>query len=125
MSSINTNVYYSPSLDIIKPSENVLDLGITVHINILCKKCTDLSGWILRTFTSRDSTTLMTLFNALILSRFDYCSQLWSPHLIRHINQIEKIKRSFTQFITGMRDCSYSDRLSLLRLYSLQRRRER
>ena len=47
MSSINTNVYYySPSLDIIKPSENVLDLGITmsrncsldVHINIICKK---------------------------------------------------------------------------------------
>ena len=80
MSSINTNVYYSPSLDIINPSENVHDLGITmsrncsfdVHINILCKKCTDLSGWILRTFTSRDSTTLMTLFNALILSILDY-----------------------------------------------------
>ena len=82
MSSINTNVYYSPSLDIINPSENVLDLGITmsrncsfdVHINILCKKCSDLSVWILRTFTSRDGTTLMTLFNALILSRLDYCS---------------------------------------------------
>ena len=60
MSSINTNVYYSPRLDIINPSENDLDLGITmsrncsfdVHINILCKKCTDLSGWILRTFAS-------------------------------------------------------------------------
>ena len=75
MSSINTNVYYSPSLDIINPSENVLDLGITmsrncssdVHINIICKKCTDLSLCILRTFTSHDSITLMTLFNALIL----------------------------------------------------------
>ena len=67
----------------------------------------------------------MTLFNALILSRLDYCSQLWSPHLIRHIIQIEKVQRSFTKFITGMRDCSYSGRLSLLRLYSLQRRRER
>ena len=75
-SSINTNVYYSPSLGIINPSENVLELGITmsrnysfdVHINILYKKCTDLSRWILRTFTSRDSITLMTLFNALILS---------------------------------------------------------
>ena len=96
-----------------------------VHINIRCKKCTDLSGWILRTFTSRDSTTLMALLNALILSRLDYCSQLWSTHLIRHINRIEKIQRSFTKFITGMRDCSYIDRLSLLRLYSLQRRRER
>ena len=46
MSSINTDVYYSPSLDIINPSENVHDLGITmsrncsldVHIHILCKK---------------------------------------------------------------------------------------
>ena len=132
MSSINTNVYYSPSLDIINPSENVFDLAITmsgncsfdVHINILCKKCTDLSGWIPRTFTSHYSTTLMTLFNALILSRMDYCSQLWSPHLIRHIIQIEKVQRFFTKCITGMRECSYSDRLSLLRLYSLQRRRE-
>ena len=116
---------------IINPSENVLDLGITmsrkcsfdVHINIICKKCTDLSGWILRTFTSRDSTTLMTLFIALILSRLDYCSQLWLPHLIRHIIQIENVQCSFTKCITGMRECFYSDRLSLLRLYSLQRRR--
>ena len=111
----------------------LLDLGITmsrncsfdVHINIICKKCTDLSGWILRTCTSCDSTTLMILFKALILSRLYYCSQLWSPHLIRHIIQIEKVQRSFTKFITGMRDCSYSHRLCLLRLYSLQWRRER
>ena len=34
--------------------------SLDVHINIRCKKCTDLSGWILRTFISRDSTTLMT-----------------------------------------------------------------
>ena len=43
--SIDTNVYYSPSLDIINPSDNVLDLGITmsrncsfdVQIYIICK----------------------------------------------------------------------------------------
>ena len=46
-------------------------------------------------------------------------------HLIRHIIQIEKVQCYFTKCITGMRDCSYSDRLSLLWLYSLQRRRER
>ena len=86
-----------------------------VHIYILCKKCTDLSWWILITFTSCDITTLMTLFKALILSKLDYCSQLWSPHLIRHIIQTEKVQRSFTKFIIGMCDCSYSDILSLLR----------
>ena len=92
-------MYTLVQVNIINPSENVLDLGINmskncsfdVHINILCKECTDLLWWILRTFTSRDSTTLMTLFKALILSRFDYFSQLWSPHLIKHIMQIEKV----------------------------------
>ena len=33
MSSININVYYSPSLDIINLSENVFDLGITMSRN--------------------------------------------------------------------------------------------
>ena len=96
-----------------------------VHINIIYKQCTDLSGWIIRTFTSRHNTTLMTIFKSLILSRLDYCSQLWSPHLIRHIIQIENVQRSFTKIITGMRACSYSDRLSMLRLLFLQRRPER
>ena len=27
--------------------------------------------------------------------------------------QIEKVQHSFTKFITGMRDCAYSDRLSV------------
>ena len=75
LSSVDTDVYYSPSLDSIKPSENVLDLGISMssncslayHINVLCKKCTDLSGWILRSFTSRDSTTMTTLFKQHLL----------------------------------------------------------
>ena len=50
---------------------------------------------------------------------------MWSPHFIKHVVQIEKVQRPFTKFITGMRDCSYRDILSLLKLYSLQRRRER
>ena len=133
LSSVNTNVYYSPNLDIIKPSENFIDLGTSMssncsfayHINVLCKKCTDLSGWILRSFTSCDSTTMMTLFKTLILSILDYCSQLWYPHLTKHIVQIEKVQRSFTKYITGMREYSYIDRISQLKLYSLQRIRER
>ena len=30
LSSVNINVYFSPSLDIINPPENVLDLGINM-----------------------------------------------------------------------------------------------
>ena len=59
---------------------------------------------------------MFTLFKSIVLSRLDYGSQLWSPFLIKHITQLEKIQRSFTKHITGLKS---------LGLYSLQRRRER
>ena len=95
------------------------------HIKNVCKKCTNLSGWILRTFSTRDITTMLTLFKSLVLSRLEYGSQLWPPHLVKHIDQLEKIQRSFTKHITGMQGLDYSDRHVYLKLHSLQRRCER
>ena len=43
---------------------------------------------------------------------------------MKHIDQLEKIQRSFTKHITGMQSLEYSERLVSLKLYSLQRRRE-
>ena len=127
------NVYVNPKMDIIPHSSNVQDLGITmssdctfnVHINSLSKRCKNFIGWILRTFISRDKLTMLTLFKALVLSRLDYGSQLWSPHKICQINQIEKIQRAFTKHIAGMYDLPYTKRLKMLNLNSLHRRRER
>ena len=128
------NVYANPNMEIINPSDNVLDLGIFMssncsfefHIQNLCKKCSNLYGWILRTFPTRDSITMLTLFKSLVLSRLDYGSQLWSTHLVKHIDQLEKIQRSFTtKHLTGMQSLEYSERLVSLKLYSLQRRHER
>ena len=68
---------------------------------------------------------MMTLFKSLVLTRLDYGSQLWSPHLVKHIDQLEKNQISFTKHITGMQSLEYSERLVSLKLYSLQRRRER
>ena len=67
----------------------------------------------------------MTLFKSLVLSRLDYGSQLWSPHLVKHIDQLEKIQRSFTKHITELHGLEYSEQLVSLKLSSLQRRCER
>ena len=104
--SLSCNVYTSSSLDIIDYSRHVLDLGIYVssdcsfefHINNnnnnnnclinitnLNKRTKHLTGWILRTFCSRDKLTMLTLFKALVMSRLDYGSQLWSPYVTKHI----------------------------------------
>ena len=45
------------------------------------------------------------------------------PHEIGLINSIEAVQRSFTKRISGLRDTSYADRLSLLGLQSLEHRR--
>ena len=73
------------------------DCTFNFHISSLSKKCANLSGWILRTFYTRDCIILLTLFKSIVLLRFDYGSQLWSPFLIKHISQLEKIQRSFTK----------------------------
>ena len=133
MTPCGSNVYTNPNMEIISPSRNVLDLGIHMsgdctfnyHISSLSKQCANLSGWILRTFDTRDYITMVTLFKSIVLSRLDYGSQLWSPFLIKHITQLEKIQRSFTKHITGMNDMPYHERLKSLGLYVLQRRRER
>ena len=95
------------------------------HLPYPFKKCANLSGWILRTFNTRDCITMLTLFKSIVLSRLDYGSQLWSLFLIKHITHLEKIQRSFTKHITGINDMPYHERLKSLGLYSLQRRRER
>ena len=67
------NAYVSPNLYVIDNVNNLKDLGIIMssncsfeqHIIELCKRCTGLCGWILRTFSSRESTVMMTLFKSL------------------------------------------------------------
>ena len=59
------------------------------------------------------------------MSRLDYGFQLWSPYLIKHINMVEKVQRSFTRFISGMAGLSYTERLTVLKLYFLSSIEER
>ena len=95
------------SMNIISSSTHVVDLGISMssnctfdlHISNLYRRCSNLAGWILRTFTMRDSHLMLTLFKSLVLSRLDYASQLWSPYLLKHIYLIEKVQRAFTKHI--------------------------
>lgn len=68
---------------------------------------------------------MLTLFNALVRSRLEYCCEIWNPHFYKDINFIESIQRSFTYRINGMKEFNYWQRLKALNLMSLQRRREK
>ena len=71
--------------------------------------------------------TCLEAFNfiALELYSIGIWLPLWNPHLKKDIILLENIQRGFTQYIVKVSHLSYSERLTALNLYSLQRRRER
>ena len=119
--------------NILEPSFCVKDLGIFIdsdlswntHIFKICKKSRQISGWILNTFDTRESLPMITLFNTMVRPILEYCCELWCPHKTKDIVEIEKLQRSFTYKILGMKQYNYWERLEKLKLMSLQRRREK
>ena len=117
----------------IEEKEHIKDLGIQLsndltfskHIDKSVSACNKIVGWALRTFRSRNRHVMLTLWNSLIQSRMDYCSQLWSPSRASEIAKIEDVQRYFSKKIEGMEELSYRERLSKLRMYSQERRRDR
>ena len=101
------------------------DLTFSKHIEVIVENGRRQSGWVLRTFRTRDRACMLTLWKALIRPKLDYCCQLWSPHKIGDIIKLEAVQRTFTSRIRGMEHLNYWERLEELGLYSLQRRRER
>ena len=109
------------------------DLGVIMsntgdfkdHISKVTETFRDLSSWVLRSFKSRSPTLMLQLWKSIVIPHLDYCSQLWDPHSVGAIQQLEELQKSFVRHITGFRHMNYWSALSKLELYSLQRRRER
>ena len=94
------------------------------HINCTTKTGTKLTGWILRTFQTREVACMLTLWKALVLPKLEYCYQLWILYKIGDIVKLEGLQRTFTSRIWGLQHMNYWERLEELKLYSLQKRRE-
>ena len=125
--------YYTEDGTLIQSVTSVRDLGVEMQccasfdkqVNLAIKKGTQIAGWALRVFRSREKFVLLTLFKAMVLPHLEYCSQVWSPVLSGQIQKLEAVLRSFTAKINGLHSLTYWERLKALNIYSLQRRRER
>jgi len=63
------------------------------------------------------------MFKTYIRPLLEYKSQIWSPYLLKDIDKIENVQRSFTKRLPGMNSKSYQQRLRALHLQSLELRR--
>ena len=127
-------MYFTPDMeDVIEERDSLRDLGVIMnrsasfkdHVHLVTKKVNQKSGWILRTFKSRDQFFIKYMWKSLIQPHIDYCSQLYMPSSPGELEQIESLFRNFSRKIPDLRGMDYWTRLQKLKMYSMQRRMER
>ena len=129
----NNDVYMANNNMPIEIKPSVRDLGVLMsstatfadHISAKVLSANKKVAWILRTFQTRDPELMLTLWKSLVLPVLDYCCQLWAPCSAGQIQQVENVQKEYLNKIRGMTRLNYWEQLSTLKLYSLQRRRER
>ena len=103
------------------------DLSFSDQVDLTVESGNRMAGWALRTFRGRNRYLMLTILRSLIQPRLDYCSQLWSPRDQGSINRLEGVQRHFLSQIrdSAQKQMNYWEKLSFLRVYSQERRRER
>ena len=115
----------------ITKTTTTIDLGVRFesslkfnsHINGIVNRAHQRANLIMRSFLSKNITNLIRAHKTYIRPLLEYASPVWSPSQITLINSIEAVQRRFTKRLPGMDRLSYAERLSLLKLQSLEQRR--
>ena len=118
---------------LLSPTNELKDLGVRIssdlswkrQIGVVISKSRSMAAWVLSVFKSREPEVMMTLYKTYVRTQLEYCSILWHPLTVEDIMTIEGVQRTFTSKIVGLSDKDYWERLEILNLMSLQRRRER
>ena len=117
----------------IEPVHKVKDLGTIMTPNLSfepdidekTQKARQKMGWALRSFSSRDKLTLTTLYKSFVQPHLEYNSILTQPCLKADIAKLERVQKALTAKIYNVKSLNYWERLNTLRIYSLERRRDR
>ena len=119
--------------DTLSAETSVKDLGVTIdcnlkyteHINNIVAQARRRSALVFKCFQTRDVSVLSRAFQVYIRPLLEYASNVWSPVQIGLIDKLESVQRRYTKRLPGLESLSYSERLTLLDLESLEMRRLR
>ena len=81
------------------------DLSLSAHINLKVRR---IVGLLYRQFSNASSHTIVTLYNSdsLVRPQLEYACPVWSLHLAKDINALEKVQRFACRVALGTWDLS-------------------
>ena len=100
------------------------DLGVVIdselsfdeHISAKVNKANAMVGLIRRAFSYLDPKMFLKLYTAFVRPHLEYAVAVWSPHLVKHIDLVEKVQMRATKLIDGFGKLTYQERLEKLKL---------
>ena len=127
------NWTYKIGNEVISKKREEKDLGVIVqdnlspekHISRIIGGAYGLLTNMRVAFNYMDEEMLRELIVSMIRPRLEYAAVVWSPHLKKHINKLERVQRMATKMIPDLRELTYAERLEKLQLPTLYERRER
>jgi len=124
----NPDFEYSLNNVIFESVNHIRDLGVEVddclrfdeHIKIITKRAYQRLGVLFRGFVSKNESLLTMAYKVYIRPLLEYCSEIWSPFLLKDIDAIESEQRYFTRRINRIKALTYKE---ILNIESLEVRR--
>ena len=125
-------IYYLGYMKV-QRSECEKDLGVRIdnmlqfdkHITEQVKIADKMAGCIRRSFRFLCKDIFKILYKTMVRCHVETSVVVWSPHLEKHIEQIEGVQRRATKSLKGMWNVPYEERLKQLELPTLKYRRLR
>ena len=119
----------------LKVADNTKDLGVNItsklswslHVNQCVNKANRVLGFLKRSVGPKNHQLFSKLYKSLVRPILEYCSPVWSPHLKKDINALEKVQRRASRCALrskGGHEMSYEERLKILQWPTLEKRRE-
>ncbi len=88
-------------------------------------KANKMLGLVARMIRHKDMNLMLRLYKTLVRPHLEYASAAWSPHYAKDKKLLERVQHRFTRMFDELRDMEYAARLEILRLWSLEERRNR